>query len=146
MSCISWIWSGRLREMLGFGYVELPFIPQEALGVELGDLGGGLALGDGRGDNFVLPPLQHLLPHVPDIGDVLRLDYFQPLDLEGAADPVGHQVGPQVSDVRIAVHRGATRVHLDRPWLQRLDGAKLLAQGVIQIKQSCSSRALSAPS
>jgi hypothetical protein len=97
--------------------------------VELRDLLGGLALGEGRGDDLVLASLDRLLPHVPDVGDVLDRDHGVAEVLERPAQPVREQVGAQVPDVRGPVDRGPAGVHahLARPFRgerMRVDGSR----------------------
>ena len=82
----------RPRELVRSQDVELLLVREEAFGIELGDLLGGLALGKRGGYDFVLSLLQHLLPHVTHVRDVLHMIHGQPLDLQDALNPVGHQV------------------------------------------------------
>ncbi len=70
--------------------VQPLLIAVEGLGVELGYLLGGFALGQSGGNDLVLTALQHLLAHVAYIGYVLDGDNPQSLALEGPANPVGH--------------------------------------------------------
>ena len=66
---------GGPRKVLCGGDVEFALVRMETLGVKLSDLVGGLAGGEGRGDDLVFSLLHHFLAHVPDIRNVLHLDY-----------------------------------------------------------------------
>ena len=97
----------------------------------MGDLGGGFALGDGGGDDFVAALFQDFLAHMADVCDVLDVDDLQAVELEGAAYPVCHQVGSEVADVGVAVHGGAAGVHLDDAALDRAHFVNSLGESVV---------------
>jgi hypothetical protein len=81
--------SGRARKD-GRGKDAKPaFILSERRLVELRDLHRGLALGERSGDDLVLTAVDRVLPHVPDIGDVLHGNDPLAEELEGAAQPIG---------------------------------------------------------
>ena len=107
-------------------------VSQERLGVELRNLLGCLALGQGGGDHLVLALLQHLLAHVAHVGDVLDVDDAEVLKLKGTADPVGHEVGAHVADVGVAVDCGPAGVHPDDARLQGLQLFRLPGKGIVE--------------
>ena len=115
---------------LGRKDVDSRLVLVEAVGVELGYLPNGLALGQGRQYHLVPAGFQQLLAHVPDVGDVLDVEHLDPAGFQHAADPVGHQVGAQVADVGVAVHGGAAGVHANQSRLNRLDFFRLLGKGI----------------
>ena len=122
---------GGFGEFLRGDDVELALVAEEPVGVELGDLGGGFALGYGGGDDFVAALLQDFLAHMADVGDVLDVDDLQAVELEGAAYPVGHQVGSEVADVGVAVHGWAAGVHFDDAALYGAHFVNSLGESVV---------------
>ena len=103
--------------------------------VELGDLLGGLPLGESRRDDLVLASIDRVLAHVADVGDVLYGGDPVPEELERPPQPVREQIRAQVSKMDGAVHRGSARVHAhlagalrrerDDPALERVIDPKL---------------------
>ena len=104
---------GGFGEFVGGADSQLRLVRAESLGVELRDFGGRLALFERGGDHLVLAALQHLLAHVSHVGDVLDVDDVQPLRAQRAAYPVRHEIGAQVADVGVPVHRRPAGVHAD---------------------------------
>ena len=94
-------------EVVGWENVELLFVSVEGLCVEPGYLLGSLPLGESGQYHFVPTGLEHLLPHVAHIGNVLDVDHVVSPVLQGPFDPVGHHVGAEVAYMGIAVHGGA---------------------------------------
>ena len=65
------------------------------------------------------------------VGDVLHVGDLVPTANEQASDAVGHQVGPQVSNVGVAVHRRAAGVHSGDAGLQRNEFLDLVGESVV---------------
>ena len=63
------------------------------------------------GDDLVLAPVEQLLAHVADVGDVLDVAHRVAARAAAAAQPVGEQVRAQVAQVDRAVHGRAAGVH-----------------------------------
>ena len=121
---------GGAREV-GCGQDAQPgLVRVKGLGVEVRYLPRRLALRQRGCDHLVLAALQHFLAHVAHIGYILYVDNTQPLRLQSAADPVGHEVRPQVANVRVAVDRGAAAVHPHHPRLKGLDGFHTSGEGI----------------
>ena len=102
---------GRAREACGGQDPEPPLILMETDLVELGDLLGGLPLGESRRDDLVLASIDRVLAHVADVGDVLYRDDRVAKMLERPADPVREQVGTQIPEVGRPVDGRAAGVH-----------------------------------
>jgi hypothetical protein len=111
--------------------IELLLVLMEGLGIELRDLGGGLALFAGLGDQLILTAIQYLHAHMADVGDVLDVQHLETSVLEEPAQPVGHGESTQVADMDIAVDGGAAGVHLDLARLQRHELLDLAGQSII---------------
>ena len=125
---------GRLREFVRGPDSQLTLVGQKAVGVELGYLGGSLAFLDSGGDYLVLAAFEHLLAHMPHVGDVLYVDDFQILGGEYPAYPVRHEIGAQVAYVRVPVHRRAAGVHPDYAVFGRRHFVQALAKRVIYLQ------------
>src|SRR5438034_5465168 len=83
---------GRAREVGRRKDAQTPLVAVKTRFVELGDLLRRLALGEGGGNDLVLAPLDRVLPHMPDVGDVLDRDDGVAEVLERSAEPVREQV------------------------------------------------------
>ena len=118
-------------EHMGRQDVDPFLIPPEAIGVELRDFGHGFALGQRRQDHLVAAGLHQLLAHMPHVGDVLDVIDLIAVRNQDAADPVGHQVGAEVADVGIAVHRRPAGVHSDAAGGDGPDFLNGFGEGVI---------------
>ena len=116
--------------------IELLLVFQECGGVEAGDLRRRLPFGQGGGDHLILAALQHLLSHVSHIGDVLNVAHAIAAGLQKASQPIGDQVGAEVADVGMAVHRGSTGVNLYQPRLQRRERFLAACESVVQAEDS----------
>ena len=55
---------------------------------------------------------------------------LEAVGLRHPADPVGHQVGPQVAYMGVPVHRWTAGVHADEAGLDGLDLFDLFGQGI----------------
>ena len=109
---------------------QLGLVPVKGFLVEVRNLPGSLALRQRGCDHLVFAALQHLLAHMAHIGYILYLDYTQALRLQATADPVGHEVRPQVANVCVAVDRWAAAVHTHQPRLKWLDRLHTAGEGI----------------
>ena len=101
----------RPGEHVGLLDVDALFIFPENAGVEFANFLEGLAFGQGGHNHLVAAGLGQLLPHMAHVGDVLDVIDLVAVYFQDAANPVGHQVGAQVADVSVAVHRRPAGVH-----------------------------------
>ena len=140
---------GRLRRHVGFIDAERGRILEDRPGVLLGDLQGL--------EPLVLDGEQHLVDrlgrglvrHVAHIGDVLDEGDPEPLKAQGAPDQIGQHVGAEVPEVRVPVHGGTARIHLDVAGLDRHDLLDRTRQRVVQAhacEDTQAQRAVAGPS
>jgi hypothetical protein len=73
---------------------------------------------------------------VPYVGDVLAAGDQQPVPPGGPPDQVGQQVGPQVADVGLAVHRRPAAVDAEPAAAGGLDRLDLPGPGVIEAEHT----------
>ena len=100
--------------------------------VELRDLHRGLALRECRRDDLVLAAVDGVLPHVPDVGDVLDGDDAVSEELERAPEPIGEQIRAKIPDVDGSVDRRSTGVHADLARVGRYDRLHAPRQRVVK--------------
>src|SRR5579859_3634013 len=101
-------------------------------GVELGNLGGGLALHFGRELHAILALVEGVVAEVADIGDVLDVpDPIAEVD-QGAAQDVREEEAAQVADMRVAVDGRATGVDAHEAGNVRLERLDAAAQRVVE--------------
>ena len=125
-------------ELVGGQYVQPGLVLPETVGVELGDFGDGFALGQRGQDHLVAAGFHQFLAHMPHVGDVLDVIDRVAVNGQDAADPVGHQVGTQVADVGIAVHRRPAGVHRDAARRDGPDFVNGLGEGIVDTQHTAS--------
>ena len=130
--------AGGLREHLGGFYVYPRLVPVEYFSVIVGDVLGCFAFSQRGHDNLVAAGFNQLLAHVAHVSNVLNLVDLVALVFDDPANPVGHHVGTQVSDVGVAVHCRAAGVHADPVWFQGLDFFHYFSSGYYRFVASCS--------
>ena len=132
---------GGVRILVGWLNAHRGSVLQEGLRVLLGDLLGGEAL-VGHGDVHSVPSLVgDVVGHVAHVGDVHDLGDLVSLELEGPPHEIGQQERPEVSDVHVAVHRGAAGIHTDPSRLDWSDVLDAPRQRVVETHAGQHSRA-----
>jgi hypothetical protein len=115
----------RPRVLLGAFDPQRIEILEEGLYIRLGRLLQGQPLRGHPLDDLVL-----------DVGDVHDLRHLEAEELEGAAQQVLPDVGPEVSDVGVVVNRGTAGVHTDLSGLQRPERLGPAGHGVVDLHLS----------
>ena len=122
---------GRLRKLLCRYDVQLLLVVEKPLRVELSNLCRSLALGSCGSDDLISALLKHFLTHMADISDVLDMNDIQSVQFKRPANPVGHQIRPEIPYMGVSVHSRTTCVHLDNPGLYWAYLVNLLGQSVV---------------